>query len=366
MSTMPAHCGDITVGWLNQVLGDEIRGGAAITSVDIETIGAGVGFIGELARLHLQYDRPVDAPKSIIAKMPTLNPQWRHIGMLYGFYEKESRFYELIAPSVDVPLAVAYHNDARPDSGEYILLLEDLGDMRAGDQLAPISDAEIVDILGHLAGLHAAWWNDPKLVEFAAWLPGVGSPFFEIVKGAFFDQASRYPWDKEHLVPSWVGDMVNLVMENYDEFLAAMIGNGAETFVHGDFRIDNMMFGTPGSSRDFALLDFQISMRGNPMADVVYFLSGSLPIEQRRGNERGFVRAYHDALLAAGVDGYSFERCWEDYVAASPLLLNYLVAVGDTDFSLVPERGRILAEEFLRRYAAAMDDLGALQHLMSI
>lgn len=366
MAMMPAHCGAITADWLNEVLSEDVRCGATITAVEVETIGAGVGFVGELARLHLSYDAATSAPPSIIAKMPTLNAEWRHIGMLYGFYEKESRFYELIAPFIDLPVPAAYHNDARPETGEYVLLLEDLREMRAGDQLAPITDGEVIEILGHLAGLHASWWNDAKLVEFAEWLPGVGSPFFEVVKGAFLDQASRYPWDKEDLVPGWVGDMVRVVGADFDGFIASLIGNGAETFVHGDFRVDNMMFGVPGSTRSFALLDFQIAMRGNPMADVVYFLAGSLPTAQRRANEDHFLDEYHRALCAAGVTGYSAERCRNDYVNAAPLLLTYLVAAGDTNFDLVPERGRRMATEFLLRYSAAIEDHAAMERVSAI
>ena len=56
MHVLPATTEGITGDWLNQVLSDDVRGGAQITDVTSELIGEGVGFLGEVARLTLTYD----------------------------------------------------------------------------------------------------------------------------------------------------------------------------------------------------------------------------------------------------------------------------------------------------------------------
>ncbi|MFM0168574.1 phosphotransferase [Paraburkholderia sediminicola] len=45
---------------------------------------------------------------------------------------------------------------------------------------------------------------------------------------------------------------------------------GKPSLVHGDFRIDNLIF-TRGSSQVRAVLDWELSTLGNPLADLVYF-----------------------------------------------------------------------------------------------
>ncbi len=51
--------------------------------------------------------------------------------------------------------------------------------------------------------------------------------------------------------------------------------------VHGDYRIDNMIFG-PGASQVAAVLDWELSTLGDPLADFTYLLMGwALPADGR-------------------------------------------------------------------------------------
>ena len=53
--------------------------------------------------------------------------------------------------------------------------------------------------------------------------------------------------------------------------------------VHGDYRIDNMIF-APGEARVAAVLDWELSTLGDPLADFTYFLSHwVMPAEGRSG-----------------------------------------------------------------------------------
>src|SRR5689334_23291231 len=99
---IPASPEALTPEWLT----DALRAGAAVesasvTGFDSQIVGAGAGFLGALAKLDLRYDRGVPgAPKSLIAKFPTLDPGGREIGNLFRFYEREVRFYEQVAERV--------------------------------------------------------------------------------------------------------------------------------------------------------------------------------------------------------------------------------------------------------------------------
>ena len=79
--------------------------------------------------------------------------------------------------------------------------------------------------------------------------------------------------------------------------------------MHGDYRLDNMLFGAPGAPRPFAAVDWQTVGWGQVMTDASYFLGGSLTLEDRRAHEQELLREYHDALQDHGVRGFGWEEC---------------------------------------------------------
>ena len=95
--------------------------------------------------------------------------------------------------------------------------------------------------------------------------------------------------------------------------------------IHGDFRIDNLIF-HPTAPRVLAIVDWELSTLGEPMADFAYhMLTWHLPNQPYRGlgdldihglgipDERGYRNAY---LQATGQPGVS-ERHWYAYLAYS-------------------------------------------------
>ena len=66
--------------------------------------------------------------------------------------------------------------------------------------------------------------------------------------------------------------------------------------MHGDYRLDNMLFGRPGSRRDLTVVDWQTVGWGPAMTDVSYFIGCALPVEDRRNHYEDLLRAYHEGL----------------------------------------------------------------------
>ena len=64
---IPNQATDISADWLNEQLGDEF---GTVQAVRCEHIGEGVGILGEVARLHLDYADGQSGPASVIAKCP--------------------------------------------------------------------------------------------------------------------------------------------------------------------------------------------------------------------------------------------------------------------------------------------------------
>jgi aminoglycoside phosphotransferase (APT) family kinase protein len=128
----------------------------------------------------------------------------------------------------------------------------------------------------------------------------------------------------------------------------------ANTFIHGDVRLDNMFFGGP--EMPFALVDWQLTRRATPGLDLAWFLNQSLPVELRRAHEEGLLDLYLTELAANGVRDYAREQLWEDYRLSTLWCLVAPVVACSGDFDMANERGQALAESLLRRNAAAIDD----------
>ena len=91
------------------------------------------------------------------------------------------------------------------------------------------------------------------------------------------------------------------------------LGEPPYTVTHGDYRLDNMMFGTPDGGYPLAVVDWQTPGHQMAAGDLAYFLGASLLPDDRRAHERDLVAAYHAALAERGVSGYPLTELWERY-----------------------------------------------------
>ena len=175
---------------------------AGVSGLAVEPIGIGVGFLGQLARLRLTYDRPEGgAPATAIAKLPTLEPGGRGICQLFQFYEREIRFYGDVGREMPVRVPRCYASAMDVAADDYILLLEDLHPLPMGDDAAGCSAAEAEVAIRSIARMHAAFWESPAL-ERLAWMPTVDAPVHQFAEGAY--QQSLVPYLNafgDHLSP---------------------------------------------------------------------------------------------------------------------------------------------------------------------
>jgi aminoglycoside/choline kinase family phosphotransferase len=362
MKTMdiPAGPAELTVDWLSDALrASNIIDDARVVAFDTCPIGEGSGFIGQLARIGLQYDREANgAPRSAILKFPGASEGGRQIGNLFRFYEREIRFYEEIAPTIKMRIPRRYYSAMDIERGRYVLMLEDMAPACVGDQLAGCTIEQARTAVRELATFHAAWWQHSTLTELD-WMPMVDDPVQKLAEPSY---AQAWQPFVDNFGPSLSKEMLAIaekVGQNVCNFQTRM-ADEPRTIMHGDYRADNMFFRSGEGGPEFAVCDWQIASRGRGVFDLTYFVCGALTPAMRKQHEMGLVRLYNDTLTAAGVRGYDFEQCVREYRASALYYLVYVViSLGTLDSA--NERGVALFNALLERATTAIDELNAAE-----
>jgi aminoglycoside/choline kinase family phosphotransferase len=353
---LPLTPGEVTPAWLTEQLrkGGQLRGGR-VAHVTSQVIGDGVGLLGQVARLTIATEPPGSAPASIVAKFPAAAPENREVCRQYGIYEREVMFYTRVAKTIPIRTPEVYAASYDPETGRYVLLLEDLREGRLGDQLAAATLAEAEAAIDAAAALHAAWWGKPELSRHT-WMAEADAPVWMMIQDTYRASWPGFLARAGHRLTPYVRD----VGERLAEALPALRRRFAaepRTVVHGDYRRDNLFFDVPGALRGVAAIDWQLVMQGRGMYDVAYFLTQSVPPEFRRAHEAALVDRYLVQLAKHGVSGYSASEAWSDYRAVALYFFLSPVAWLSGDLDVSNERGLALATAFLDRSMSAIHDL---------
>jgi len=126
---------------------------------------------------------------------------------------------------------------------------------------ATFPDVETADRAAYFDAMNASIASLHKIDPASVGLSDFGRP------GNYFErQIAR--WSKQYLEDADAGR--DTEMDKLVEWLPANIPLGDETsIVHGDFRCDNMIF-HPTEPRVLAVLDWELSTLGHPLADFAY------------------------------------------------------------------------------------------------
>lgn len=275
---------DLTAAWLTDALGAGRVGG-----FDVERIGTGQ--MSECYRVALTYAQG-QGPASVVLKVAAADPVSRQTGHALGLYEREVRFYADLAPRLGGPVARCYHASYQPETGMFTLLLDDASPAEVGDEIrgAAIQDAKLA--LTALGRLHAPLMGG-QAPAGAQWLVRDTPMNQAMITGLFAGFADRYSdaiRPEQHLV-------CRRLVDSFDAHLEAEADpDRVMGLVHGDYRLDNMLFGRPGSVRDLTVVDWQTVTWGPALTDVAYFLGCALTARDRREHYGELLASYHDGL----------------------------------------------------------------------
>ncbi len=308
MADIPSHPDAIQPDWLTERLRTAgLLADGRVTAIRWEAIGTGQ--VGDSARFHLSYDREGAGPATVAGKFPAEDQMSRGTAAAFGLYAKEVGFYREIAPQLDVRVPGVLAAEIADDAVDFVLIFEDLGPARGGNQLVSCSAADARAGIRQAAAIHGPSWNNAALTE-TDWLqpkPGQADQIKALYGNAQAIWRERYA---DTLEPEFMA-----ICEELNEAKDQWFGRdgGPKAIVHGDFRLDNMLFDIKGGTEEIAVLDWQTVAAGNPLLDIGYFMGTGIGDHLRRAHEGELLDLYCAEMTARGVP-LSREAIWDDYV----------------------------------------------------
>ncbi len=347
----------IDAEWMSQVL-QNAGIDSAVSSVEISQVGTGQ--IGACVRLRLEYSRAAPrGPRSLIGKFPSPHPASFRAGIALGDYAREVKFYRDLARGALVSTAKCYLADIDEDSGEFVLLLEDLAPAQQGDQLRGVRIDQARLVVDEAAKLHASYWNDAAIAQLD-WVRLTPRSSFPLPTAA----AIQHVCDAFcHRYAGQLSDRVVATCRRYAERVehCRALPRKNKCLAHYDFRPDNMMFATSSGGRPVTIVDWQTLSHAPGADDLAYFLAGALPPEQRRAHEPECLDRYLGKLKSLGVQGYEMSDLQRDYAVGGFRLL--ATAMGGSMAAIQTERGDRMFMQMVNAAAEHIHDHDALAFL---
>jgi hypothetical protein len=302
--------GDLTAAWLTAAIG-----AGTIAEFSVERIGTGQ--MSECYRVRLTYAdaRPSSGrPDSVVLKVAATDPVSRQTGGGLGLYEREVCFYRDIAPRLHGPVAPCYHAAFDASAGIFDVLLGDANPAEVGDEIRGATIAQAQLAVTELARLQGPLLGDTRLAQ-APWLRRDTPLSQGLITALYAGFVDRYG---DQIAPQHRMVCERLV-GGFDAYLAEEAAEGRmQGLVHGDYRLDNMLFGAAGadggrladghlgSGDDGPGLLSRLRAAGRRAARAIRHATAGLPRSARAGRTdqpRRCSRGSAQAELFRGDDG---------------------------------------------------------------
>ena len=344
---------NIDSAFFSEVFGCEVTAGGP------SRIGSGQ--VGMNLRFALGSSDP-SVPRSVVVKLASPDEKSRATGMALRNYEREVKFYREIRPTVDIRVPHCWFADWDAGSGHFVLVMEDMAPAEQGDQIAGCTPDQARTAVDELARLHGPRWGDESL-HGIDWLERRSSS----------EDAGRLAGIVGATFPGFaatLGDRVDALTDGkgmafLEEMSGAIVpyveGKGAPFCVtHGDYRLDNILFGVGGDPSAAAVVDWQTPGHGNGVADLSYFIGAGLLPDERRAHEWDLVDRYAAGIARHGV---RIEHDWLHRHYRREAISGAVMAVVASQIVGRTERGDEMFVAMAARHALQGIENGALAQL---
>jgi ecdysteroid kinase len=347
----------IDAAWLTRLLRANGHPNARVLGVSRERVGTGQ--IGKCIRFGLEYEGdPGSAPATLVGKFPSDDPLSRETGIGLGNYHREVQFYRNLAARLPIRTPRCWFAEIEGRGADFAILLEDLAPAHQGEQMAGCSVDVARAAVAELVKLHASTWQDESLLGL------------DWIEERTADKGSMWREMYASSLAPFLARFGPVLAQDEREIIAQVAKSKGPPFVyprepwslvHIDFRLDNLMIDDRVQPPRVTVVDWQSMVLQSPLSDLAYFLGASLLPEVRRPAERELVRDYHAGLVAAGVRGYDFARCWDDYRRGA--FAGFAVTVIASVIVQETARGNEMFTAMARRHARHALDLGSAEFL---
>ena len=361
---LPKRGDEVTADWMQRAL---VAGGASdfpeIEAVNVEKMSGVTSALGTLFRCKIvARGGAATNPASVIVKFPTTNPLTLKLVSLLSVYRREYVFYRDIAPGKYVRTPQLFYGDYDESTRRSVLIIEDLGDMLAIPQSDGVGEARARLAIREIAALQGRFWGAKDAPELAA----VG-PFFSTIQSRIMQTV--YLLTLPRSMQRFPDLFTPVSRQNAEKFGTRIdahfeaISKGPNTIVHGDYRCDNVLFGSEDLNA-ISVIDWQGCGIGCGMYDVAFFLGTSVSIDDRRKLERDAVDEYHDIVSRLRTKSVTRDDCWRSYRQNMlGTLMPMVIGSGGMDMS--DSRMVSQTRELLYRTLTAIEDLESWEFMPS-
>ena len=349
-AAIPTSIDEVTAEWMSAATGWKV------TAVRNEIIGVGVGVASAVYRSHLTGS---GCPASVIVKMPALDPNAAFTSTVLRMYIREVRFFKTLAKDVPFRVSKSFYGEVNEETSQFAMVVEDLGNLRAVDQVKGMNIGDARRAVDGLAAMHAKWWGKADALAADGTTISLGDPIYPAIVPMVFAEG----WEKctkEITMP----DSIMQVGPRFGNAVApllASLAKGPNTLAHGDYRADNMFF---DEQNKLVVLDFQLIGTGIGAYDLAYFITQSIAADDASKHERELFDRWIDGVLSGGAPKELVDKkaLWEHYRSAALFCLAYPI-VASRGMDLSDKRSFELVDCMNTRFDRAVRELNLVSLL---
>lgn len=316
--SLPGSPDGITPQWLTE----HLRACGALEAGAVEAVRASANTrwnVAETAFLSLRYTphSKGDLPESCFAKITTQADPLEHL--LPGEYA----FYT--APeTAELPVPRCYVALRDPATGGTVLLLEDMRPTHEATAWPlPPALPRCEAAIRALAQIHAASWTrhadaaalSKREEQLAAQVQTLLPPFLDAT-------GDRLSTQRRALLAAACAQYASLKQRR-------LTSDAPLCRIHGDAHFWNVLYPKDAERGGCVLIDWEDWRIDFAASDLALMIALHWYPERRARHETPLLRAYHDALCEAGVEGYSLDALRADYRLAH--LCNAIIPIFQHD-----------------------------------
>ena len=225
--------------------------------------------------------------------------------------DPEVVFYRELATTLPSPPMVSCLATAPRSSEQRWLLIEDLRSSHTNPPWPERpTDKHLHDAVAVLARIHAHWWESPSLGSTVGNLH-TETALRTMVHG-FRDHLPRFFDDLGDDLPHSDRRVLESAFNSTLHPWLRLVDQRALTVIHGDAHTWNFLFPRSGDSEPY-LIDWQVWHVDIGARDLAFMITLHWDRTTRQQLELPLLHSYHDELISAGINNYSFEDLLIDY-----------------------------------------------------